>query len=805
MLQVPRGHLFLGAEIDPATKERLPDRVFLDSSRLTTHGVVVGMTGSGKTGLGVVLLEEALLSDVPTLILDPKGDMGNLLLHFPELSPESFRPWIDEDAARRDGMDPDAAAQKVAESWKQGLESWDIRPGRIRAMDNSAVFSIFTPGSSAGAPLSILGSPVSSTSRDVESVRDEIEAFVSSLLRLASIEADPLSSPEHVLLATLLENAWRDGRTLDVGALVLELLDPPLRRVGVFEVDAFYPKKEREKLARRLNTLLASPSFASWLEGPPLDIGALLYTPEGKPRASILYLAHLSDDERQFVVTLVLSKLVTWMRGQPGTSNLRALVYMDEVFGYAPPTASPPSKKPILTLLKQARAFGVGLVLATQNPVDLDYKAMSNAGTWLVGRLQTERDKERIVEGLRSAGGGIDVAELSARIGALDKRQYVLHQTGEPLRLLTTRWAMSYLRGPLTRDDVRRLSDGTTGIAPPAPAPTSTAAAPAPATPVSGAWQPPAPPPATEVVSGAWQPPAPPAPGSYADPGAPWLSTVGGVPGGRVLAPAAVFRVGLVFDEARADLRHEEELEAVLFPLGDSFDTSRLTLVDYDDRDFRPEPPAGTVFAQSAAPILDAKYFDALSKALMEHLYRTRTVTIFANKELGLYSRPGEDLGAFQARAQQAADERANQDAAKLRDKYASRIDKLRDQIQTAQQKAADARFAASQRSRQATASGVGELVGLLVGGRSSAKNLARMAVRGSGSSKDQRRAEVADQRANDKLTELAALEAELRTELEQIGEAARRRAQAIETLDVKLERDDIQLRASRLAWLPAG
>ena len=351
------------------------------------------------------------------------------------------------------------------------------------------------------------------------------------------------------------------------------------------------------------------------------------------------------------------------------------------------------------------------------------------------------------------------------------------------------RVAMSYLRGPLTRDDVRRLSDGTTGITPPAPAPTSTAAAPAPATPVSGAWQ----------------PPAPPAPGSYADPGAPWLSTVGGVPGGRVLAPAAVFRVGLVFDEARADLRHEEELEAVLFPLGDSFDTSRLTLVDYDDRDFRPEPPAGTVFAQSAAPILDAKYFDALSKALMEHLYRTRTVTIFANKELGLYSRPGEDLGAFQARAQQAADERANQDAAKLRDKYASRIDKLRDQIQTAQQKAADARFAASQRSRQATASGVGELVGLLVGGRSSAKNLARMAVRGSGSSKDQRRAEVADQRANDKLTELAALEAELRTELEQIGEAARRRAQAIETLDVKLERDDIQLRASRLAWLPAG
>ena len=433
----------------------------VESEDLTTHGVVVGMTGSGKTGLGIVLLEEALLAGVPALILDPKGDMGNLLLTFPDLAAADFRPWVSEDDARAAGISVDELAARTAADWKAGLESQGIGPDRIRALRDAAEATIYTPGSEAGVPLNVVGSlqaPPLSWETEAETLRDEIEGTVMSLLGLVGIDADPLASREFVLLANLLEHAWRAGRDLDLATLIGEVQSPPLRKLGVFDVDTFFPPKERTALALRLNSLLASPAFAAWGKGVPLDIGALLRTPAGKPRAAIVYLAHLSEEERQFAVTLVLSKLVTWMRAQPGTSDLRALVYMDEVFGFVPPTAAPPAKKPILTIFKQARAFGVGMVLATQNPVDLDYKAMSNAGTWLVGRLQTDNDKARVLDGLKSAAGGADLAALDAAIGGLGKREFMLvsAKSSRPV-VFATRWAMSYLRGPLTRDQVALL------------------------------------------------------------------------------------------------------------------------------------------------------------------------------------------------------------------------------------------------------------------------------------------------------------------------------------------------------------
>ncbi|MEQ1788766.1 MAG: DUF87 domain-containing protein, partial [Acidimicrobiales bacterium] len=433
MIDVPAGQLYLGEGIDDA-HARNGSPVLVKAADLTTHGVIVGMTGSGKTGLGVALIEEALLQGVPTLILDPKGDLGNLLLTFPDLAAESFAPWVDGG---------DAAA--IADTWKTGLAGWGIDGTRLQALRDAATFTIYTPGSTSGVGLNVIGSlqrPPDGT--DPETIADEVEGFVSGLLGLVGVEADPLSSREHVLLANLVQQSWANGHDLDLAGLVAQVQTPPLRKLGVFEVDEFFPPADRTKLALRLNGLLASPAFAAWGQGDALDIGALL-APGGKPGCAIVSLSHLADEERQFVVTLVLSKLVTWMRRQPGTDQLRALVYFDEVVGFVPPTAAPPAKAPILTILKQARAFGVGLVLATQNPVDVDYKALSNAGTWMIGRLQTEQDKARLIDGLAAAAGGVDTAAMSSTIAGLDKREFVLRQAGKDAPVtFTSRWAMSY-------------------------------------------------------------------------------------------------------------------------------------------------------------------------------------------------------------------------------------------------------------------------------------------------------------------------------------------------------------------------
>ena len=447
--------------IDPATGERTDDLATYDPPDLTTHGVIVGMTGSGKTGLGIIYLEEALLSGIPTLIIDPKGDMTNLLLTFPDLLPSDFEPWIDTDEARKSGKSVTDLAAETAQRWQEGLASWDLDGSRIRALRDAADFAVSTPGSAAGIPVNIVGSlanPGLDWEGDAETLRAEIQGFVSGLLGLIGVDADPIASREHILLSNLIERAWRDGEDLELATLLAQVQRPPIRKLGVFELDTFFPPKDRMALAMKINGLVASPAFSAWMDGPPLDVESLLRSSDGRPQASILYLAHLSEQERQFIVTLILSKVVTWMRRQPGTGDLRALVYMDEVFGFVPPTAEPPAKRPILTLLKQARAFGVGLLLSTQNPVDLDYKAMSNAGTWCVGRLQTERDKARIVEALTSARGDADVQHLNATISGLGKRQFLLHNTRDSApTIFTTRWALSYLRGPLTREQISTL------------------------------------------------------------------------------------------------------------------------------------------------------------------------------------------------------------------------------------------------------------------------------------------------------------------------------------------------------------
>ena len=451
--------LFLGGTVDPATHERTGDDVRIAPGDFTTHGVIVGMTGSGKTGLGIVLIEEVLAAGRPVLVIDPKGDLTNLCLTFPALQAGDFQPWIDDAQAAAAGVTPEVFAQQQADTWTKGLLGWGLTAQNVTSLRAATDFTIYTPGSQSGVAINIVGSlQVPADTSDAEVVGDEIDGYVSGLLGLVGIEADPLTSREHILLSNLIAHSWGEGRALDMPALVGLVGNPPIRKLGVFELDQFFPPDDRMALALKLNGLLASPSFAAWAAGPPLDIQSMLYTSDGKPRCAIVTTAHLSDEERQFVTSLVLSKLVTWMRHQSGTTDLRALLYMDEVAGYLPPTANPPTKKPIMLLMKQARAFGLGVVLSTQNPVDVDYKALSNAGTWMVGRLQTDRDKQRLLDGMSSASGAVDVGAVADTISGLGKREFVLRRAGkDTTEVFTTRWAMSYLRGPMTRDQIASI------------------------------------------------------------------------------------------------------------------------------------------------------------------------------------------------------------------------------------------------------------------------------------------------------------------------------------------------------------
>ena len=769
----------------------------LDPGDLTTHAVIVGMTGSGKTGLGIVLLEEALAKGIPALILDPKGDMGNLALTFPDLSAASFRPWIDESAARDAGQTPDEYAQKTAELWRSGLERSGIGSDRIKALRDAAEVTLYTPGSEAGVPLNVIGSlkaPTLSWETEAETIRDEIEGTVSSLLGLVGIEADPLGSREHVLLSNLLEHNWRAGTDLDLGGLIGQIQKPPLRKLGVFDVDAFLPPAERNELAVRLNALVASPSFAAWGRGPALDPAVLLRTEDGRPRAAVVYLAHLSDQERQLVVTLVLSRLITWMRGQSGTSELRGLVYLDEVMGFAPPTAMPPSKKPILTLMKQARAFGIGMVIATQNPVDLDYKAMANAGSWFVGRLQTERDKERVLEGLRSAAGGVDVDALDTAIGGLEQRQFLLQSAHrDKPELFSTRWAMSFLRGPLTKEQIATLTpDDARAADETAPAVVET--------------------PLADDESAVAPPVADGIPVRWLEPSAPWAAEVGADPAGKRQQAYLAARVSLRFDDTKAGLDTTQEWEALYGPLDSGLDLDRETAVDYDDRDLGSEPPEGAAYVLPGVPLEQASFFRDAAREIQRRLTDTQTLELLRNAELKLYSRPGETEEQFAARADEAAKAKADAETAKIRDRLEAKRDRLERALETARQRVEQASVEQSSRRSTEVLSGLGSALGVLLGGKADTRTIARAgralggaASRRGMSTRAGERKESAEEKAELAEADLAELEQELLDEVAEIDEKWAAKADAVETVPIRLEAGDVRVVETTLVWVPTA
>ncbi|MCE7902330.1 MAG: ATP-binding protein [Gammaproteobacteria bacterium PRO9] len=778
--------------------------VLYESPDLTTHAVIIGMTGSGKTGLGISLLEESLIDGVPVIAIDPKGDLGNLLLTFPELRPADFEPWVDPGAAASAGQSVSDFAAAEAARWRKGLADWGQAPERIARLKAAADFAIYTPGSTAGRLISMLGSfgrPPEQVANDPELYREHLSGLVTGLLALIDIDADPLTSRDHILLSAVLDHQWQAGATPDLPALIGAVQHPGMAKIGVLDTDTFYPPKERFRLAMQLNNLLAAPGFQAWMEGEPLDAGRLLFTPEGKPRVSVLSIAHLDNTKRMFFVTLLLNAVVAWMRSQPGTSSLRAILYMDEVAGYLPPVAMPPSKGLMLTLLKQARAFGVGVVLATQNPADLDYKALSNAGSWFIGRLQTNRDRERVSEGLKSAAAGLgaqDAMDLDATLAGLGKRTFLMHNVHAkgPL-LMQTRWAMAYLRGPLTRDDIRRLA-GT--------APTTSAEVPA-APPATPPVAPPVAPPVSRTAG--MRPVVPPGVPERFETSTRGAAAVG--VGNHPLYQAHLLglaRVGWVSTQHGIDVQRDLGLSLPVGP-----DTVRQQI---DWRDARPAgidlaalgdtPLSGVGFAAVPPLFSDAATVKFAGEQFSRWLRTECTLVLKRSPLLKLVSNPDESEADFHVRLEQAAKAACDKATAELRDKCAREKDRLEEQLRKAGQ-------ALEREKQQATGSKIGAalsigsaVLGMVLGRRKlSASSTSRMATAiGKAGNMQKEAGDVS--RATETVAQreaaLQALDDKLQQEIGEAGKKFDVAGLVLEDITLRPKATDINVRFCGLAWL---
>lgn len=790
------GAFYLGRPYDLRRGETDPAPLLYDSRDLLTHAACVGMTGSGKTGLLISLIEEAAIDGVPALVIDPKGDLSNLLLTFPELRPEDFAPWIDPEAASRSGLTPEAFAAKEAATWREGLARWGQSGERIARLRAAADFAIYTPGSEAGLPVSILSSldvPAAEVLADGDLLREQVSTLVASLLSLLGLETDPVRGRESILLATIFDASWRQGKGLDLAALIQQVQKPPVERIGVIDLESFYPAKERFELAMAVNNLLGSPGFAAWLHGEPLDVGRLLHTPAGKPRVSIFSIAHLSDRERMFFVALLLNQTLGWVRTKPGTTSLRAVLCMDEVFGYMPPVAEPPSKRPLLTLLKQARAFGLGLVLATQNPVDLDYKGLGNVGTWFLGRLQTERDKLRLLEGLEgaAAGGTFDRRRTEEILAGLGNRVFLLHDVHEEApAVFQTRWAMSYLRGPLTRPEIKRLMEPRKRDAA-SPAPLATAPAASPAAPAAAAQ------------AGA-QPVPPILPPDVPQSFLPVRSR----PDGVVYEPCLYAAASVQFMEPKQGIEHLEDLFLLASLSGDGdVDWYAAAAVQVEREALEAEPVPGARFAPLPAPAARARSYEGWRKALVDCLYRSRRLEVFRSAKLRDLSRPGETERDFRIRLAEAARERSDEQIEALRRKHGPKVAQLESRIQRAEQNRERQESQASTQTWQTAFATGGAVLGALFGRKTlsySTVSRAGRAMRNVGRTFEQRQDVThAEENLESLKRQLAALNAELEAEIDRLEERFNPEAEELEVLALKPRRKDVEVRFLTLAWAP--
>jgi hypothetical protein len=789
------GLFYLGRALNPDNKSAVsnPQSTILtpllyDASDLVTHAVIAGMTGSGKTGLGIDLIEECAIDGVPVIAIDPKGDLANVLLTFPRLAPEDFLPWVDRDDARRAGLTPEAFAAAEAAKWSKGLADWGQDGRRIEKLRDSAEFAVYTPGSASGRPLSIVKSfaaPDPEIVNDAELLQDRVTTAATSVLTLAGVNAEPIKSREHVLVATLFTQSWRAGRDLDLAALIGQIQSPPIAKVGIVDLESFFPSKERFALAMQLNQLLAAPGFQAWMEGEALDVDRLLYGLNGRPRVSVISIAHLDDQERMFFVSLLLNEIVSWMRSQRGTSSLRALVYFDEIVGFLPPVANPPSKPPLLTLLKQARAFGLGIVVATQNPVDLDYKALSNAGTWMLGRLQTERDKARVLDGLEgaagTAGSAFDRAEIDRLLSSLGKRQFLLHNVHEQQPIVfETRWTMAYLRGPLGRDEIKRLTQVPEVSEVSARVVTRSTAG-TPGTPGTSGT-PPIVDPAIEQFF---------------------------VPGGATYVPMLMGTARISYSDAKLGLDETRDV-TVVTPITDAavaVNWEQAEPADFNVNDLSKTAPAGATFAPLPAAATKPKNYSTWEKDFAPWAAQTQSIELFKSSRAKLLSAPDESERDFRIRLQTEAREARDAALARVREKYATKMSTLQDRIRRAEQ-------TVQVQSEQATGAKMGAAVsvgaaifGALLGRKAvnvGTLGRATTAARGMGRiSKEAQDVARANENVAALTAQLTELEARMQGDLQSMTDAWDLSSEPFERVLVKPKRAGVSVQLVALVWVP--
>jgi hypothetical protein len=800
------GVFYLGRRFDAQHDKQTAELCLYDSKDLVTHAVCIGMTGSGKTGLCLGLLEEALIDSIPVIAVDPKGDIGNLLLTFPQLRGEDFQPWVDADQARRAGVSVSDFANQQAASWKAGLAEWEETGERIARLRAAADFAIYTPGSSAGIPISIVQSfstPSKAILEDDDALKDRVATTASSLLALLGIEADPLRSREHILLANVFQASWLSGKDLTLPSIIQLIQKPPMTQIGALDLESFYPAKDRFQLAMSLNNLLASPGFDSWLKGEALDIDRLLYTQDGKPRATIFSIAHLDDSQRMFFTSLLLNQLLSWMRAQSGTTSLRCVFYMDEIFGYFPPSANPPTKKPLLTLMKQARAFGLGVVLATQNPVDIDYKGLSNAGTWFIGRLQTERDKMRVLDGLEgaaaenSSSAGFDRASMDKLLSKLGSRVFLMNNVHdhEPT-VFQSRWTLSYLRGPLTRDQIKTLmrARAAASTATEVPAqPVSTASAAIPTAQTMG------------TAAGGTKPMLSPDIHEY------FLPLRQALPpdGTLIYKPRIIAVANVHFADSKS--KTDTTLQYTLLsgpptPGMPSVDWSAAEPAKVFMEQLVPMPEAHASFEALGTGMSDARAFSTWSKEFITWLYNNKRLKLFKSELTDQYSKPRESERDFRIRLTQVAREQRDEAAAALKARYAPKVTALETRLKRAQQEIDKQQAQARDQQMQSAISVGATVLGAFMGRKriSTTIDRAATAARKMGkASQEQMDVEHAVQTADALLAQISSLNAEFAREMADLEGKFDPVNTPLSALDIAPKKTNITAVLIGLAWAP--
>lgn len=794
------GSFYIGKEYDIKNSKLTDKLVMYDSRDLTTHTVCIGMTGSGKTGLCIDILEEAAIDNIPAIIIDPKGDITNLLLTFPNLSKEEFSPWVDPDEANRKGMSIDDYALQQAELWKKGLADWGQDGNRIKLLRDNVDFMVYTPGSEAGTPVSILHSfdaPSISWEDESELIREQIQGIVSGILGLIGVDADPLNSREHILISNIFEHFWSKNQNLDIAKLIISIQDPPFRTLGVFEIDTFFPKKDRMTLSMKLNSLIASPSFKNWLEGQPLDILGFLKNKEGKTRHSIFYIAHLNDSERMFFVTLLLNQIISWMRKQSGTNSLRTLIYMDEIFGYFPPVANPPSKKPLLTLLKQARAFGVGVMLATQNPVDLDYKGLTNTGTWFIGRLQTERDKLRLLEGLdtisSSSNATLNKDEIDKLISNLGKRVFIFHSIHEDAPLIfQTRWAMSYLRGPMTKNEIKsimknRTPEISTSIKSQKPIEISTGKITA------------APPTISSEIQQIFLPITRSSNLVIQEIKNRYQKEISFETPSLIYKPGVLGKCIIHYQDKNTGLNEDQEKSLILYS-SEIMQWENSKEVKISNLVTSSEEKAN--FMEIPESINDPKDFNELKKNFSDFLFYNSNFKLYHSPLLKVYSNPNETKGDFILRITQMARERRDEEVDRIEQKYAKEFEKLKDNLEKSQALIIKKQASANALKQEAMVSAGESVIGMFMGRRST-----RSATKAMNKYQKSKTVAVDIEEAQKDIEsinkEMQLLENELKLQIESIKQKREKEISEVKEALIQPKKSDIEIKMVSLAWIP--